>query len=78
MEGIQGGPLLLRPGHAVIYELGSGPAAGRGEGPEGEELILGRLAGGTDTAVETDATACLGLGGVRRVPYTERAHRSLS
>lgn len=50
VEGVQGRPFLLRSEDAVIDELGDGPAAGRGEGPESEELVLGGLAGPADAA----------------------------
>jgi hypothetical protein len=45
-------PLLLGARDAVIDELGDGPAASGGEGPEGEELVLGGLAGRGDAAIE--------------------------
>jgi len=57
VEGVQGRPLLLRPGDAVIDKLRDGSAAGGGKGPEGEELVLGGLAGRADAAVEADAAA---------------------
>ena len=46
---------ILRPGNSVVDELGHSPAPSRCEGPQCVELILGRLAGSTDPAVDRGA-----------------------
>ena len=51
-HGIEGRAFLLGPRDTAVHELGHGPAAGRGEVPEREELVVGGLVGGADPAVE--------------------------
>jgi len=49
-QAVQGWTAILRPGNAVVDELGHGPAPSCCKGAKSVDLILGRLAGGADPA----------------------------
>ena len=57
-QAVQGWTAILRPGNAVVDELGHGPAPSRCKGAKSVDLVLGCLAGGADPAVD---------GGARRI-----------
>jgi hypothetical protein len=42
-ERVEGRPVLLGSRHPLVDELGKLPAASRGEGAEGGQLVLGSL-----------------------------------
>ena len=54
-QAVQGWTAILRPGNAVVDELGHGPASSRCKGAKSVDLVLGRLAGGADPAVDRGA-----------------------
>lgn len=51
-ESVECWAAILRPGDAMVHELGRFPPSGRHECSEGPELVLGRLVSGGHPSVE--------------------------